>query len=123
MQRPSHTQPDHTYCKDSATILRKSFERKIEDILGEDQFGFRRGKGSRDETGILIIISERTLDIGEGLCACFIDWQGDLQILKLNGIDWRERRIIRKLCMDQCIKLKLDQEETRKVKIGRGVRQ
>jgi hypothetical protein len=30
-----------------ATILRR-IEKKIEDVLGEDQFGFRRGKGTRD---------------------------------------------------------------------------
>jgi hypothetical protein len=29
-------------------IRRRRFERKIEDALGEDQFGFRRGKGTRD---------------------------------------------------------------------------
>ena len=36
-------------------------ERKTEDVH-EDQFGFRGGKGTRDTTGMLIIISERTLD-------------------------------------------------------------
>ena len=30
-----------------AMILRRRFERKIEDLLGEDQVGFRRGKGTR----------------------------------------------------------------------------
>jgi hypothetical protein len=40
-----------------ATILRRN-ERKTEDVLGEDQFGFRRGKGIRDATGMLRIISE-----------------------------------------------------------------
>jgi hypothetical protein len=36
-----------------AKILRRRIERKIEDVLGEDQFGFRRGKGTRDATGRL----------------------------------------------------------------------
>jgi hypothetical protein len=31
-------------------------ERKIEDVLGEGQLGFRRGKGTGDAIGILIII-------------------------------------------------------------------
>ena len=69
---------------------------------------------------MLRIISERTSDISG---ACFIDWQRHLQILKLTGIDWRERRVIRKLYMDQCVKLKIEQGETRNVKIGRGFRQ
>jgi hypothetical protein len=41
-----------------ARILRRRSERKIEDVLGEDQFGFRRGKGTRDAIGMLRIISE-----------------------------------------------------------------
>jgi hypothetical protein len=58
-----------------AKILRRRIERKIEDALGEDRFGFRRGKGTGDAIWMLKIISERTLDIDEELCACFIDWQ------------------------------------------------
>jgi len=32
-----------------------------------------------------------------------------MQNLKLNSIDWRERRLNRKLYMDQSVNLKLDQ--------------
>jgi hypothetical protein len=79
-----------------ARILRRRIDRKKEDALGEDQFGFRRGKGTRDAIGIVRIISERTLDIDDELCACFIDWQKAfdcvnwtklMQILKGIGID------------------------------------
>jgi len=34
-----------------AKILRRRIERKIDDVLGENQFGFRRGKGTTDATG------------------------------------------------------------------------
>ena len=44
-------------------ILRRRIEKKIEEVLGEDQFGFRRGKGTRDAIGMLSIISERNLEI------------------------------------------------------------
>ena len=79
-----------------AKILRRRIERKIEDILGEDQFGFRRGKGTRDAIGMMRIISECTLEIDEELCVCFIDWQKAfdcvkwtklMQILKGTGTD------------------------------------
>jgi hypothetical protein len=56
-----------------ARILRRSFGRKITKVHMEDQFGFRRGKGTRDTIGMLRIISERTLNLDEELCACFID--------------------------------------------------
>jgi len=79
-----------------AKILRRRTEKKIEDVLGEDQFGFRRGMGTRNAIGMLRIISERTLEIGEELCVCFIDWQKAfdrvnwtklMQILKGTGIE------------------------------------
>ena len=46
-----------------------------------------------------------------------------MQILKRTGIDWRERRLISKLYMDQKVKVRLDRGETRSVQTGRGVRQ
>jgi len=41
-----------------AKILRRRIERKIEAALEEDQFGFRRGKGTRDAFGMMRIIAE-----------------------------------------------------------------
>ena len=86
-----------------AKILRRRIEKKIGDGLGEDQFGFRRGKGTRNAIGMLRIISERTLERDEELNVCFIDWEKAfdrvnwtklMHILKETGIDWRERRFI-----------------------------
>jgi len=49
MQRPSHNQPYRAHtAKIVAKILRRRIEKKIEDVLGEDQFGLRRGKETRD---------------------------------------------------------------------------
>jgi len=104
----------------------------MDDVLGEDQFGFRRGKGTRNAIGMMGIIPERTLEIDEELCVCFKDWQETfdgvnwtklMQILKRTGIDWRERRLISKLYMDQRVKIRLGRGETRSVQIGSGVRQ
>jgi hypothetical protein len=81
---------------------------------------------------MLRIISEQTLVLEEELCACFIDWQKAfdrvnwtklMQTLKGIGIHWRERRLIRKLYMEQSVKIRLDQGEMRSVKTGKGVRQ
>ena len=113
-------------------ILRRRIGKKIEDVLGEDQFRFRRGKGTRDAIGMLRIISERTLQIDEELSVCFIDWQKAfdrvnwtklMQILKGTGIDWRERRLISNLYMAQSVKVRVNRGETRSLKTGRGVRQ
>ena len=97
-----------------AKLLRRRIEKKIEDVLGEDQFGFRRGKGTRDAIGMMRIIAEQTLEIDEELRVCYIDWQKAfdhvnwtklMQILKRNGINWRERRLISKLYMKQKVKV------------------
>jgi hypothetical protein len=75
--------PQATKCSDQCTIsfithtakiLRRRIEKKIEDLPG-GQFGFRRGKGTRDAIGMLRIMSERSLEIDAELCVCFIDWQ------------------------------------------------
>ena len=81
---------------------------------------------------MLRIIAERTLEIDEELCICFIEWHKSfdrvnwtklMQILKISGIDWRERRLISKLYMDQRVNVRLGRGETRSVQIGRGIRQ
>jgi hypothetical protein len=81
------------------SVIRRRSEKKIEDVLREDQFGFRKGKGTRDAMGMLRILLEQTLDIGEEICICFIDWQKAFdrvkwtkltEIYKKTGIDWRE---------------------------------
>ena len=48
-----------------APILSKILESKIEEVIEEDQFGFRKGKGTIDAIGIMRIISERVLDVKE----------------------------------------------------------
>ena len=45
-----------------------------------------------------------------------------MQILKNTSINWRERILIVKLYMDQCVEVLLDQQVTRSVKTGRGVK-
>jgi len=51
----------HT-AKRVAVILCR-IEKKIEDMLGKDQFRFRKGKGPRDTTGMLRIIFEWTSEV------------------------------------------------------------
>jgi hypothetical protein len=46
-----------------------------------------------------------------------------LQILKETSIDWHERKLVSKLYMDLSVKVWLGHQETRSVKVRRGVRQ
>jgi len=47
--------------------IKTHIERKLEDVLREGQFGFRRRKGTRDAIGMLRI-SERTMDRCRTVC-------------------------------------------------------
>ena len=66
-----------------ARILKRRIERKIEDILGEDLFGFRKRKGTTDAIGMMMImmISERTY--GQGIVCVLIEWQ-----MALERVNW-----------------------------------
>jgi hypothetical protein len=58
-----------------AAVLGRRIENKIENVLERDQFEFRGGKETGGASKMLQIISKRTSDVEEELCACFIDWQ------------------------------------------------
>ena len=86
-------------------ILTKRIEAKAEGIgyIADDQFGFRRGKGTRDAIAALRVISERSLQHGKDLHVCFVDyekafdrlnWNKMMWMLKNIGIDWRDRNLI-----------------------------
>jgi Reverse transcriptase (RNA-dependent DNA polymerase). len=82
-----------------ARILSKRLESIIQEVIEEAQFGFQKGKGTRDTIGLMRIISERVLDVKEEMCLCFIDWQKPfdwvdwtklLEMLRNIGVNWRE---------------------------------
>jgi len=50
-----------------ANIFRGRIEKKIEGVLGEEQFGFRGGKRTRNAIGMMRIVAEWTLEIDECL--------------------------------------------------------
>jgi len=51
-----------------------------------------------------------------------VSWIKLMQIRKGTSRDWRERKLISKLYMDQNVQVRLDEGEFRSVKFGRGVR-
>ena len=52
-------EPNVIECSDHRTvrIRRRRIERKIEDVLGEDHFGFRKGNGTKNANEMLRITS------------------------------------------------------------------
>ena len=131
MWRPSHNQPHRTYSKESSENTWKKIEREVEEILEEDQSGFRRGKGNRHATGLLRILQERALNIDEELCACFIElqkafdrvkWTKLMKIIKGTGINLR-KKFGQQIVHESESLTNTVHGETRRVKDGRTVRQ
>jgi hypothetical protein len=46
-----------------------------------------------------------------------------MRILKETALDWRERRFVRELCMDQSVKVRLGQGQQRSMIAETGIRQ
>jgi hypothetical protein len=46
-----------------------------------------------------------------------------MQILKETGVDWRRRRLLSKMYMDQSVNIRLDQVDIISVKSERGVKE
>src|SRR6266576_382167 len=104
----------------------------MEENAGEEQYGFRRGRGTRDAVGVVRTIGERYIERGKAINMCFIDmekafdrvnWRKLLEILKIKKVDWRDRRLIEKLYREQEVMVRTGNTQTEWIKIGRGVRQ
>ncbi len=113
-------------------VLTKRIEAKTKQLLGRNQFGFRKGFGTRDAIGVMRTLCERSLEHGNEVYICFVDfekafdrvdWVKMFDILKNLHIDWRDRRLLQDLYMRQQAVIRIADEESDPGTIGRGVRQ
>src|SRR6476619_11426 len=56
-------------------ILTNRIEAKAMDFIGQNQFGFRKGCGTRDAIGVMRMICERSLEFGNNVYICFVDFE------------------------------------------------
>src|SRR6476619_5049300 len=91
-------------------ILTNRIEAKARDFIGRNQFGFRKGCGTRDAIGVMRMICERSLEFGNNLYICFVDfekafdrvnWKKMIKVLQGIGVDWRDQTMINELYMNQ----------------------
>ena len=125
-------------CRHAAKVLIRVLTKRIEakanaiNHIGKDQFGFRKGKSTRDATTTLRVLGERSLQRGKDLCIiCFVDyekafdrvdWWKMMWMLKDIGVDWRDRNLIAKLYLGQRAVVRIDGELSGYC-IEQGVRQ
>ena len=112
-------------------IVHRRMEGAIEEALGEDQFGFRRNKGTREAVLGLRLITEKVIAREKKLYIGFVDlekafdnirWEKLFEILKKAGITYRDRRVIHALYKEQQAVMEFDQQQ-KFVQIRKGVRQ
>ena len=110
-------------------ILNRRLRSKIEEVLEEEQFGFRKGKGTRDAIGLIRTMGERYIEKDKDVYAVFVDlekafdrvdWKKLMEILKKIGVDWQERRLLSNLYMKQRKKVRIEEEMSEGRDIGRG---
>ena len=113
-------------------ILARRLEKKSEEYMGNDQFGFRKERGTRDAIGVVRCLAERRMEFNEDMFVCFVDyekafdrvnWKKLMEVLIRIGVDWRDRRLIASLYMEQSAVVRVNDEVTESSEIGRGVRQ
>src|SRR6476619_5049269 len=120
----------------ASKILLKIFTNRIEakarDYIGQNHFGFRKGCSTRDAIGVMRMICERSLEFGNNVYICFVDfekafdrvnWEKMMKVLQSIGVDWRDRRMISELYMHQEAVVRIAGGESDLGIIGRGVRQ
>src|SRR6476661_2587000 len=111
-------------------ILTNRIEAKARDFIGRNQFGFRKGCGTRDAIGVMRMICERSLELGNNIYICFVDfekafdrvnWEKMMKALQSIGVDCRDRRMLSELYMNQEAVVRIAGGDSGI--IGRGVRQ
>lgn len=112
-------------------IIKNRLKGKIEEQIDEDQFGFRKNRGTREAIIALRQILERRLDVNLTTYVTFIDlekafdkvdWALLFKTLKDRKVDWKDRRMILKLYKTQTTVIDVN-GTLKEAKIRRGVRQ
>ena len=84
-------------------VIGRRIKRRIMENVDEKQYGFRKGKGTRNAIFVLRMITERAIEMQKDLYLCYIDFQKAfdtvkhervMEMLQDIGIDGKEMRMI-----------------------------
>ena len=113
-------------------ILQGRIQERANQFIGKNQFGFRRNCETRDAIGVLRRLIEKKIDFNEELSICFVDfekafdrvkWDILLKVMRMVGIDWKDRRLIENLYEHQSALIRMSNNLSDKCKIEQVVLQ
>ena len=105
---------------------------KIDDAVGETQFGFRNEIGTREGIFSLNIIAQKYMDVKEYLYLCFIYYSKAfdrvhhaqlIECLNKIGLDGKDINLIASLYWNQKAAIRIEDQLSEYTNIQRGVRQ
>lgn len=113
-------------------VVHNRIYRKCESIIGNDQFGFRAGMGTREALFNLLVLAQKCYDQQKDIFICFIDFEKAfdrvrhdllLERLKEVGLDGKDIRLLENLYWNQKARIRIEGSTSAEVEIRRGVRQ
>ena len=113
-------------------VLMVRIRRKVQENVDNVQYGFRKGKGTRNAIFILRMLIERAIEMQRKVYLCFVDFQKAfdtvdhemiIEMLKEIGIDGKDLRLITNLYWEQRAAVRIGMGRSEWVDITRGVRQ
>ena len=113
-------------------VIDERLRRKVEETVDRAQFGFRKGKGTRNAIFVLRTIIERSIEKQKDLFMCFVDFEKAfdtvrhevlVERLRMLGVDPADLRVMTNLYWGQRAVVKIGDDKSDWVKIERGVRQ
>ena len=114
------------------TVILRRISDKIDKEVGCEQAGFRKNSGTREAIFCLKVITEKYLEMGKELYACFIDYSKAfdtvnheqlISTLSKTEVDDNDIALITHLYWQQITRIRNGPDLTEPVKIRRGVRQ
>ena len=113
-------------------IILNRIKTKINIEVGDEQFGFQAGSGTREGIFCLNILGQKHLELNKDMYVCFIDYAKAfdrvkhfelIECLDLIGIDGKDIRIISNLYWHQKAAIRVEEDLSEYTSIQRGVRQ
>lgn len=113
-------------------VIDERLKAKVAEHVDEEQYGFRKNKGTRNAIFVLRTVIERAIEKQKDLYLCFIDFEKAfdtvkhdylIETLKRYGVDGRDLRLLTQLYWEQKAVVRVGDDVSEWFCIEKGVRQ